>query len=221
MTIAKDPKAQASRPGETVAAQQGAVAPAKVPQSQDTAPKAKSKARRAASTLLLPQSIFMAKDQGVKSVRNIREALAAAREVRERRRANTGLPAMTARVTDAEGLVHDIALEQDPGARFEQLYRVYGWDAESHAAQIRAARRTKYAAMVMSIVSFVLALCMMGATSMRWLALLMLPVSLLVFSAGLAFTFRWALVEFQYTKRSLVTYKTFLAQEDFFRWIFF
>lgn len=167
----------------------------------------------------VPRSIPMAFGQAVKSTGNVRSALAAAKEVQERRRRETKLPIKTIIVRDGDG-TREIEMPADPAERFELLYEVHGYDAAYLANQLRAARRAKFACMITSVLCFVLAMVLLVTTSMAWLAMLMIPLSMLMLALCFSMTFYWALIEFQFTKRSLVSYKTFLAQEDFFKWIF-
>ena len=169
----------------------------------------------AAATALVPKGVELAYGQLGKSRRNIGEALAAARETRARLLAESKLPIKT--VVLADGTEHE--LPADPSERFEFLYEVMGWDASVHASQIRAARLTKFGSIAMTLIAFGL-VCFMIFKVPMWISWLLIPTSLLVLAIGAATTFRWALVEFQYTQRSLINFKTFLVQPNFFRWIF-
>lgn len=173
------------------------------------------RAARAANTVLVPKGVGLAVGQFGKSRQNLSEAWAAARETRKRLLADSKLPIKTVILKD--GSEH--AMPTDPSERFEFLYRVMDWDAAHRASQIRAARRAKFGSIVMTIVSFLL-VCVMIFTVPMWIAFLLIPTSLTVLAVGAATTFRWALVEHQYTKRSLINFKTFVVQPDFFRWIF-
>ena len=169
----------------------------------------------AAASVLLPKGVGLAYGQLGKSRRNIGEALAAARETRARLLAEAKLPIKT--VVLADGSEH--ALPADPAERFEFLYGVLGWDPQVHASQIRAARYTKFGSIAMTLMAFGL-VCFMIFMVPMWISWLLIPTSLLVLAIGAATTFRWALVEFQYTQRTLINFKTFLVQPNFFRWIF-
>ncbi|TAL65693.1 MAG: hypothetical protein EPN79_10965 [Burkholderiaceae bacterium] len=171
--------------------------------------------RRAAAKVLIPSGVGLAWRQFGKSGSNIGEALAAARETRKRMREDAALPIKSVLLADGT----EIDLPNDPSERFELLYKVMQWNPRIHHSQITAARRTKFGSIGMSLVSFIL-VCLLIFMVPMWLSIVLIPASLLVLAIGAATTFRWALVEYQYTRRSLVTYRVFIAQPDFFRWIF-
>lgn len=173
------------------------------------------RAARAATTALVPKGIGLAVGQLGKSRQNIGEAWAAARETRKRLLAESALPIKTVILKDGT----ELELPADPSERFEFLYAVMDWNPAHHASQVRAARRAKFGSIVMTALSFAL-VCFMIFVVPMWIAFLLIPTSLTVLAVGVATTFRWALVEFQYTRRSLINFKTFLVQPDFFRWIF-
>lgn len=173
------------------------------------------RAAKAANTVFVPKGVGLAVGQFGKSRQNLSEAWAAARETRKRLLAESKLPIKSVILKD--GTEHD--MPADPSERFEFLYRVMDWSPKHHASQIRAVRRAKFGSIVMTVLSFLL-VCVMIFTVPMWIAFLLIPTSLTVLAAGAAITFRWALVEFQYTNRSLINFKTFLVQPRFFRWIF-
>lgn len=173
------------------------------------------RAAKTASTVLVPKGVGLAVGQLGKSRKNIGEAWAAAQETRKRLLAEAKLPIKSVILKD--GTEHD--LPTNPSERFEFLYRVMDWNPAYHQSQIRAARGAKFGSIVMTALSFAL-VCYMIFVVPMWLAWILIPTSLTVLAVGAATTFRWALVEFQYTKRSLINFKTFLVQRDFFRWIF-
>lgn len=173
------------------------------------------RAAKMANTVLVPKGVGLAVGQFGKSKQNLSEALAAARETRKRLLEDSKLPIKTVILKD--GSEHD--MPEDPSERFEFLYRVMDWSPEYHASQLRAVRRAKFGSIAMTVVSFLL-VCFMIFVVPMWIACILIPTSLTVLAVGAATTFRWALVEFHYTKRSLINFKTFLVQPDFFRWIF-
>lgn len=181
-----------------------------------TQPQSRGKrVRAAAASAMVPKGVGLALGQMGKSRKNLAEALAAARETRARLLNESKLPIKSVILTD--GTEH--ALPADPAERFEYLYEVMGWDPALHMSQVRAARFTKFASIVMTVLSFAL-ICFLVFKVPMWISLIMVPASLLVLAIGAATTFRWALVEFQYTRRALVDWRTFLVQPDIFRWIF-
>ena len=183
---------------------------------QPAAPRSKlQKARGAATRALVPKGAVLAYQQLGRSRKNLADALAAARVTREKLLRESRLPIKTVHLRD--GSV--VELPADPAERFELLYEVMDWDEPHRKSQIRAARVTKFSCIGTTLVSFV-AVCFMVVWVPMWLACILIPASLLVLAIGMAQTFRWALVEFQYTKRSLINFKTFLVQPHFFRWIF-
>jgi hypothetical protein len=173
------------------------------------------RAAKTASTVLVPKGVGLAVGQFGKSRKNIGEAWAAAQETRRRLLAESKLPIKTVILKD--GTEHE--LPTDPAERFEFLYRVMDWNPGYHQSQIRAARGAKFGSIVMTALSFSL-VCYMIFVVPMWIAFLLIPTSLTVLAVGAATTFRWALVECQYTKRALINFKTFVVQPDFFRWIF-
>lgn len=173
------------------------------------------RAAKAANTAFVPRGVGLALRQFGKSRQNIGEAWAAARKTRQRLLAESKLPIKTVILKD--GTEHD--MPSDPSERFEFLYGVMDWNPAHHKRQISAARRAKFGSIVMTLLSFVL-VCFMIFVVPMWIAFILIPTSLMVLAVGAATTFRWGLVEFQYTKRSLINFKTFLVQPDFFRWIF-
>lgn len=189
------------------------------PESEKTAgapPRGKlRRAAEVANTVLVPKGVGLALCQFGKSKHNIGEALEAARETRRRLLFDSKLPIKSVILQD--GTEH--LLPADPSERFEFLYEVMDWDPEYHKSQVRAARRTKFGSIVMTALSFAL-VCFMIFVVPMWIAFLLIPAALLVLAIGAATAFRWALVEFQYTRRSLINFKTFLVQPDVFRWIF-
>ncbi|WP_454909695.1 hypothetical protein [Variovorax gossypii] len=179
------------------------------------APSRGQRARAAAASVMVPKGVGLALGQMGKSRKNLAQALAAARETRARLLNESKLPIKSVILTD--GSEH--ALPADPGERFEYLYEVMGWTPELHKSQVRAVRFTKFASIAMTVVSFAL-ICFLVFKVPLWISIIMVPASLLVLAIGAATTFRWALVEFQYTRRALVDWRTFLVQPDIFRWIF-
>lgn len=173
------------------------------------------KARGAATSALVPKGAVLAYDQFGRSRKNLAEALAAARETRARLLAESKLPIKTVHLRD--GSV--VELPTDPAERFEFLYQVMDWDEPHRQSQVRAARATKFACIGTTVISFV-AVCFMVFWVPMWLACILIPASLLVLAIGMAQTFRWSLVEFQFSRRTLINFKTFLVQPNFFRWIF-
>ncbi|CAN7775652.1 hypothetical protein LJR290_007781 [Variovorax sp. LjRoot290] len=173
------------------------------------------RAAKVANTVLVPKGVGLALGQFGKSKQNLGEALEAARETRRRLLADSKLPVSTVILKDGT----ERALPADPAERFEFLYQVMDWNPQHHTSQIRAARRAKFGSIVMTALSFAL-VCFMIFVVPMWIAFILIPTSLTVLAVGAATTFRWALVEHQYTKRSLINFKTFLVQPDFFRWIF-
>jgi hypothetical protein len=173
------------------------------------------RAAKVANTVLVPKGVGLAVGQFGKSKKNLTEALAAARETRKRLLADSKLPIKTVIMKDGT----ELEMPQDPSERFEFLYRVMEWNPEYHTSQLRAVRGAKFASIVTTVASFLL-VCYMIFVVPMWLALILIPTSLTVLAVGAAATFRWALIEYHYAKRSLINYKTFLVQPDFFRWIF-
>lgn len=191
----------------------------KTPQSDGdegaSAPSRGQRVRAAAASAMVPKGVGLALGQMGKSRKNLAQALAAARETRARLLSESKLPIKSVILTD--GSEH--ALPADPAERFEYLYQVMAWNPEVHMSQVRAARFTKFASIVMTVLSFAL-ICFLVFKVPMWISIIMVPASLLVLAIGAATTFRWALVEFQYTRRALVDWRTFLVQPDIFRWIF-
>lgn len=173
------------------------------------------RAAKVANSALVPKGVGLAVGQFGRSKANLSEAWQAARETRRRLLAESKLPIKTVILKD--GTEHD--LPTDPAERFQFLYEVMDWSPGHHASQIRAARRAKYGSIVMTILSFAL-VCFMIFNVPMWIAFLLIPASLTVLAVGVATTFRWALVEYQYTQCTLITFKTFIVQPNFFRWIF-
>jgi hypothetical protein len=173
------------------------------------------RAAKVANSALVPKGVGLAVGQFGRSKANLSEAWQAARETRQRLLNESKLPIKTVILKD--GTEHE--LPTDPAERFEFLYRVMDWSPAHHASQISAARRAKYGSIVMTILSFAL-VCFMIFNVPMWIAFLLIPTSLTVLAVGAATTFRWALVEYQYTQRTLINFKTFIVQPKFFRWIF-
>ncbi|VTU44957.1 hypothetical protein [Variovorax sp. RA8] len=173
------------------------------------------RAAKVANSALVPKGVGLAVGQLGRSRQNLSEAWEAARETRQRLLNESKLPIKTVILKD--GSEHE--LPTDPSERFEFLYRVMDWSPAHHASQITAARRAKYGSIAMTIIAFAM-VCFMIFTVPMWIAFLLIPTSLTVLAVGIATTFRWALVEYQYTQRALINFKTFLVQPNFFRWIF-
>lgn len=117
-----------------------------------------------------------------------------------------------------EGLSDEGAVK-NPRERFAELVELHQWSEDELAQQAVAVRRTKFFAMVSTVLALLLIMFLAVGVPL-YLSILMIPAGLFTVALGLVMTMKYTLFQEQLRRRSLVTVKVLLSEADFWRYVF-
>ena len=107
----------------------------------------------------------------------------------------------------------------NPEERFEYLVQSNNWSQEELERQLTAVRRTKYFAMLASMISLGLVVYLMVLVP-AYVAILMVPVALFSIALSFVMVLKYTLFQEQLRRRSLISLKVIFSEDALWSHVF-